>query len=104
MGAYDILDYDAIGHRIRDKRKSLGWKQRDLSDRVELTIGYVGNIERGIRIASIETYVLLAVILGMTLDELIMGIPSEPANSLEKEHRINTIMAGIEAVVRSSIH
>ena len=55
-----IIDYEAMGRRIRRRRQEKGYTQRALAERVNLSVSYYGHIERGTRVPSIETIVLLA--------------------------------------------
>jgi len=55
-----IIDYEAMGRRIRRRRLERGYTQRALAECVNLSVSYYGHIERGTRIPSIETIVLLA--------------------------------------------
>ncbi len=57
------IDYNALGERIRDKRKELGINQSDLAKQCELSASFLGHLERGSRKASLETVVALCNIL-----------------------------------------
>jgi transcriptional regulator with XRE-family HTH domain len=39
----------ALGNRIRQRRKSLGFTQEELADRAKLDRSYIGGVERGQR-------------------------------------------------------
>ena len=55
-----IIDYEAMGRRIRRKRQEKGLTQVQLAKKVNLSPSYYGHIERGTRTPSLETLVLIA--------------------------------------------
>lgn len=55
-----IIDYEAMGRRIRRKRQEKGLTQVKMAKRVNLSPSYYGHIERGTRVPSLETLVLIA--------------------------------------------
>lgn len=63
-----IIDYEAMGRRIRRRRQEKGYTQRELAEHVNLSVSYYGHIERGTRIPSIETLVMLANELSVSTD------------------------------------
>lgn len=66
-------DYAAIGRRIRATRKAQRLTQADMIDRVGLSASFIGHIERGTRIASVETILRFAEALGLSLDYMLTG-------------------------------
>jgi len=65
------VDYVYLGKRIRDRRKSLKLSQEKLSEAVDITTSYLGQIERAERIPSLETLVKISNALGVTVDFLL---------------------------------
>ena len=61
-----IINYEALGRRIRRKRQEKGLTQKDMAKRVNLSVSFYGHIERGSRVPSLETLVLIA-------NELLIG-------------------------------
>lgn len=51
------LDYGRIGMRIRQLRKVKGWSQDELAKKCGISMSFLGHIERGTRIMSLETFV-----------------------------------------------
>ena len=49
------LDYTAVGERIRQTRKERGLTQEQLAEACGLSTSFVGHIERGTRILSVDT-------------------------------------------------
>lgn len=65
------MDYKELGQRIRNKRIEKGWKIATLAERADLSDDYVGKIERGNGIASLETIIKIANALNIGLDSLL---------------------------------
>ena len=73
------LDYGKMGRRIRQARKVKGWSQNDLAKKCGISMSFLGHIERGTRIMSLETFVGICAALDANADELLWGVahPSE---------------------------
>lgn len=67
------MDYQAMGMRIRQMRKQQRLTQADLAGRVGISTSFMGHIERGTRIASLETLVRLSESLDVSLDTVVTG-------------------------------
>lgn len=57
--------------RIRAQRRARNLTQENLAKRSGLSVSFLGHIERGSRIPSLETVLALALALDLSLDELI---------------------------------
>ena len=55
-----------FGETVRALRLKDGLSQMVLAEKADLTLNYVGEVERGEKLASIETVVRLAKALGLT--------------------------------------
>lgn len=64
-----------IGQRIRELRtqRSERWTQEDLAERAKISVSFLSMIERGERVAHVETLAAIASALGVTLSELFAG-------------------------------
>jgi len=67
------LDYREIGRRIARRRKALGLKQWEVSERIDISNTYMSSIERAISIPSTEVIMRLAIALDTTPDEFLVG-------------------------------
>ena len=76
------LDYGRMGMRIRQVRKTKGWSQEELAKKAGISMSFMGHIERGSRIMSLETFVNICEALHTNADELLWGI-AHPSNALE---------------------
>ena len=68
-----------LGQRIRELRTSRPerWTQEDLAERARISVSFLSMIERGERVAHLETLAALSEALGVSLAELFTG--TEPA-------------------------
>ena len=76
------LDYGRIGHRIRQARKAKGWSQGTLAEKCGISTSFMGHIERGTRIMSMNTFAGISESLGTKADELLWGVPEPTETSL----------------------
>jgi len=79
LGNMKELDYGKMGMRIRQVRKAKGWSQDELAKKCGISMSFLGHIERGTRIMSLETFVSICSALDAHADELLWGVayPSE---------------------------
>ena len=82
------MDINLIGEKIREKRKKLDWTLEQLSERIDVTPNYMGNIERGTRTPSVPILLKIASALDVSLDYLV-GDP----NSSSHSHYIDKIIS-----------
>lgn len=65
------IDYKLIGSRVREERIKYNLTQEKLAENVGISASYMGLLERGDRILSVETLVKLSVALGVSTDSLL---------------------------------
>ena len=70
----NVIDYQAIGLRIRSLRQQQELTQESLAELIDVSPSFVGHIERGEKKASLETMSRLAAMLGTTMDYLVLGV------------------------------
>ena len=75
-GMYE-LDYAKMGARIRQFRKAKGWSQGKLAKKCGISLNFMGNIERGTRRMSMDTFAVLCNALGTDADTLLFGIAKQ---------------------------
>lgn len=68
------MDYSTIGRQIRVKRLELRLTQERLAERCDLSVSYMGAVERGDKIPSLETFIVIANALGASSDDLLSGV------------------------------
>ena len=67
-----MVNYEALGKRLKAKRRAAKLSQDQLAKKVQISVSYYGNIERGQRIPSIDTLVALANVLETSVDYLLV--------------------------------
>ena len=72
------LDYAKIGARIRQVRKTKGWSQDMLAKKCGISMNFVGNIERGTKKMSMDTFAVLCRELETDADALLWGVVQSP--------------------------
>ena len=82
-----------VRQRIRGYRKLRGWSQEQLAEAAELHLSTVGQIERGIKIPSLDTIQAIAHALGIKSGKL-LDEGSLPKMSNQMGQRLVDLMAG----------
>ena len=67
------MDYSSLGALIRRERSLRSWTQEQLAEKANISLSFLGHIERGTRKASLETLVALANVLDVSIDDLLTG-------------------------------
>ena len=97
-----------IGERIKNRREKLGWTQRDLANKLDLTIGTVSGYERDYRTPDLETAAKIASILNCSVDYL-LGLTEGlskyelPSSRTNKIPILGTIRAGIPLLSEQNV-
>ena len=65
------MDYIIMGQRIRHYRQKQHMTQEQLAEQAAVSASFLGHIERGSRIASLETVMKLCVALNVTPNDLL---------------------------------
>ena len=66
-----MVDYVAIGQRVRSLRRGMMLTQEELAGRAGITASFLGHIERGSRVMSLETLQALCGALSATPNDLL---------------------------------
>ena len=64
----DLID---LGNRIRLSRQSVRMTQEQLAEKMGVCTSFIGHIERGTRVTSLETLVTLCNVLDVSMDYLL---------------------------------
>jgi transcriptional regulator with XRE-family HTH domain len=67
-----------LGARLRARREALGMSQADLGEKAGITPNYVGVLERGLKLPTLDTLVALAKALGVPASELLGEARPDP--------------------------
>lgn len=102
------LNYAKMGMRIRQVRKVKGWSQSELAKKCGISMSFLGHIERGTRIMSLETFACICRALEAGADELLWGVanPSEAVLEMwdpsgEKENKVTDSYAMYIRIMKS---
>ena len=66
-----MVDYKDLGRRIRTIRRELRLTQEELAEKVGISASFLGHVERGSRVASLDTLVALCNTLRVTPQQLL---------------------------------
>lgn len=104
-------DYAEIGKKIKEARKKMGWSQERLARETNISTAFVGHIERGTRVMSLETFIKICDALTLSPDYVLFDIlpPSDPLilnvfHSVKQKNAITysrflTIMKAVAGIV-----
>ena len=79
------MELGSIGKNIRKYRLMKKLRQEDLAEKTDLSINYVGAIERGEKIPSLETFIAIINALDVSADMIL-------ADVIEKGYVVKTSM------------
>ncbi len=68
------MKLDTIGKNISKFREIKKLRQEDLAEKTDLTINYIGMIERGEKIPSLETFINILNSLGVSADMVLSDV------------------------------
>jgi transcriptional regulator with XRE-family HTH domain len=70
----DVMKLDTIGKNIRKFRLAKKLRQEDLAEKTDLTTNYIGMVERGEKIPSLETFIKIVNALGVSSDMVLTDV------------------------------
>lgn len=85
-----------VGDRIREFREDLGWTLEQLAQRTNLSKGFLSDVETNKRNASTENVLKIANELGASLDYLLRGEQTRPAQRREPVQIPSTLSIAAE--------
>ena len=65
------MDKLNMGNRIKEIRKRNGLTQEQLAERLDLSVEFVGQIERGLKLPSMQVFIRLIEVLNVSADYLL---------------------------------
>ena len=68
------MKLDTIGKNIRTFRLAKKFRQEDLAEKTGLSANYIGMVERGEKIPSLETFINIANALGISADMVLTDV------------------------------
>ena len=79
------VDFQLIGSRIKTIRKQAGKTQEWLAEQIDVSVGYISQIERGITKISLDTLGEISSVLGGDMAFLVSGTAKGQNTYLENE-------------------
>lgn len=80
------VNYVELGRHIREARKARSMTQEMLAERLGMTIGHLGKIERGERMINLERLAEISVLLQTPIELFIVGCVSQELGRLAPEN------------------
>ena len=68
------MNLDSIGKNIRKYRLDKGLRQEDIAGRTNLSVNYIGMIERGEKTPSLETFINIINAIGVSSDIILIDV------------------------------
>lgn len=65
------MERAALGNRIRESRIKKGYTQQDLADRADIGVVYISEIERGIKMPSLNIFIKIVDALHVSADYIL---------------------------------
>ena len=86
------MNYTDLGHKVRILRRARRITQEELATQVGISASFLGHIERGTRVLSLDTLLALCDTLGVTPNDLLSveayaAQQQLPTDMTEKEQR-----------------
>lgn len=81
------IDYNIIGKRIKEKRKYNAMTQENLAERLDVSVGYISQLERGISHINLDTLSNISIALGCDITEFLTDVTISGENFLCSEIR-----------------
>ena len=79
-----IINCKALGERIQLRRRQLGLSQNEAAEKLDLSTSFYSRLERGERVASIETLIKMAKYYELSLDFLLQESLAQDFSQMQK--------------------
>jgi len=79
------IDFKLIGSRIQTTRKKAGKTQEWLAEQIDVSVGYISQIERGITKINLETLGEICTVLDRDIAYIVSGTTKEQSGYLRNE-------------------
>ena len=78
--------YIDIGNRIKEERKKANLTQEEFAEKINIGYKFLGNIERGEGIPSLDTLIKIVEVLDISYDSLLSNKKEVSKNILQIQH------------------
>ena len=79
------IDYKVLGKRIKEQRIIKGTTQEHFAEHLDVSVGYISQIERGITKVSLDRLSSISEYLDCDMSILLEGVSSGSENYLDKD-------------------
>ncbi len=79
------VDFNLIGSRIKATRKAAGKTQEWLAEQIDVSVGYISQLERGITKISLETLAEICSVLDGDMAYLVSGSAKSQGDYMQDE-------------------
>lgn len=79
------VDFNLIGSRIKATRKAAGKTQEWLAEQIDVSVGYISQLERGITKISLETLAEICTVLDGDMAYLVAGSAKSQGEYMQDE-------------------
>ena len=98
----NLINYSMIGKHIKIARKARHMTQEMLAEKMDVSLGYIGQIERGDKLLNLERLAQVCLILQVPIEDMIAGCVDQEKESIpainvltqEKGDAIHTLLKG----------
>ena len=98
----NLSNYSMIGKHIKIARKARHMTQEMLAEKMDVSLGYIGQIERGDKLLNLERLAQVCLILQVPIEDMIAGCVDQEKESIpainvltqEKVDAIHTLLKG----------
>ncbi|MBQ7661663.1 MAG: helix-turn-helix transcriptional regulator [Clostridia bacterium] len=80
------MDYRRIGQKIKERRRALHITQESLAEKIDVSVGYISQVERGITKISLDLLDRLAAALDCEIVDFLADTTSRPQLFLAAEY------------------
>lgn len=97
-----LINYLTLGKHIKAARKAKHITQEMLAEKMDVSLGYIGQIERGDKLLNLERLAQVCLILQVPIEDMIAGCVDQEKESIpainvltqEKVDAIHTLLKG----------
>ena len=75
------MQLETIGKQVRRLRKERGWSREYLAEKVNISVNFLGQFERGEKSVRLETFIAIANALEVSADTLLLGVVEQSCAS-----------------------
>ena len=98
----NLINYSMIGKHIKIARKARHMTQEMLAEKMDVSLGYIGQIERGDKLLNLERLAQVCLILQVPIEDMIAGCVDQEKESIpainvltqKKVDAIHTLLKG----------